>query len=123
MARNANIGTIEIGEDGLIHPGYPHLVLTLPLAGGAAIQEGTVLQMIAGGSLVAGDFTKRSYIALEDIADDAEEALVLSHGAARTEKLVKSVTVTQNEVPVTTVTPLTAAEAVSLMEKSPLACI
>jgi hypothetical protein len=111
MARNANVGKIEIGEDSIIHSAYPHLALTLPLQGGAAYKAGTVLQIGEMATLTAGDLTARSYIALEDIAEESEEALVLALGAVRAEKVLKD-----DE-------PLTATEAITLMQKSPLACI
>ena len=111
MARSANVGRIEIGEDSIVHPAYPHLIIALPVAGGTAHPAGTALQMDGSGALAAGDFSKRTYIALEETTAISEEVLVLAMGAARAEMVLAAGA------------PLTRAEAIALMEKSPLTLI
>ncbi len=121
MARSANIGTIKYGVDYVMHPQYPHLEITLPITAGGAYPAGTVLQMDDSGSLVPGDFTKRSYILIEDTDAETTEANVAALGAARTEKLQKAVI--DSETGDVTLTAITEAEAISMMGTGPIVCV
>lgn len=120
MAKNAHIGRIELESESVMHPGYPHFVMTFALALSDAAPRGAVLQMNDDNSLVAGDLTKRSYIAAENIKEGETEALVFSLGAAVTQQLLIA---EDTSAAALVFKPLNADQAITLMELSPLACV
>ena len=118
---NAKVGRVEYSVESIVHPSIPHAAPTMPLEGGEAYPAGTVLQMNASNKLEAGDFTKRSYIALKDIKEDDADAVVLAFGAAKTESLLKITTDSQTSK--TEFVSLTTDDAIELMENTPIVCI
>jgi hypothetical protein len=121
MARSANIGSIQYGIDYIMHPQYPHFEITMPIDAGAACPAGAILQIGDTRTLVPGDFTKRSYILVEDTDAETTEANVAVLGAARMDKLQKAVI--DADTGDVTLTAITEAEAIEMMETGPIVCV
>jgi hypothetical protein len=111
--KNPDLGSMEMGDDPIVHVGYPHFEINLPITAGTAYPAGTILQIDGTTKKLEGsDLTSRVYVAYEDISDTDTDALVTALGALRFEKLLHP-----------NGTALTTAEAITVMEKSPLVVI